>query len=159
MELKDLNWNFKNLEDVQKQVKDRQKYFLKNRSKVLWEIYYGESNEIKVPVIHIKFCDMRKAYSGFNELRKSKEGDFFANEYIKYFNRVEETPSIFTNPQDILNYVEKHKLPIIFYDNSIDEELSFAETKKYFRECDNSERIEFEALIKNIRSKTRNYKN
>ena len=85
--------------------------------------YY--SND-KVCVIHVKFGRMRKAYCGLNCIKD----EYFRDNFAKFW-AYDET-SDFKTHWDVLNYVYEHNLPVIFYKNYTDEEISFIDTVKYF---------------------------
>lgn len=81
----------------------------------------------KDTVIHLKFGDMRKSYS-FADWFWDKY-NFFSTEFVKYW---EEKESYFKNPYQILDYVEKHNIPVDFYFNFTGEYAkSYDEIREY----------------------------
>lgn len=100
-----------------------------------FDLAYYESNEIdyygtKDNYIHAKFGNLYKMYN-FTEdfIEEYKE---FAEEYKKYF---EGEKSIFKKPQDILDYVKKHDIPVNFYFNFTDTPAeSIEEVEEWLRD-------------------------
>lgn len=80
----------------------------------------------KLNIIELKFGDMRKGYKFTSEF-KSKY-PFFVEEFGKFWM---EEPSYFKNPYQILDYVEKHNIPVDFYFNFINR---FARDNEQVRE-------------------------
>ena len=81
-------------------------------------------------VIELKFGDMRKAYRFADWFWH--EYEFFATEFAKYW---EEKESYFKNPYQILDYVEKHNIPVDFYFNFVDEYAkSYDEIQEYLND-------------------------
>jgi hypothetical protein len=103
------------LEDVQNTIEER-----KNNPD--FDYYDNE----KVCVIHVKFGKMKKAYCG---LENTKD-NYFINEFIKFWNDDEE--GNFKSHWDVLKYVKEHNLPVIFFNNFTDEEISYEDTIRYF---------------------------
>ena len=78
-------------------------------------------------VIHAKFGKLQKRYTGLdvnNGLTKE-----FVDEFKKYFKGA---PDLFKSEQDVVNYVIKHNLPVIFYNNFTDTEMTKKELLEYF---------------------------
>lgn len=81
-------------------------------------------------IIHLKFGDMRKSYSFTDEFWDKYE--FFSTEFAKYW---EGEDSYFKNPYQILDYVEKHNIPVTFYFNFTDEYAkSYDEIREYLND-------------------------
>lgn len=81
--------------------------------------YYDTKN---VCVIHFKFGHARKGFSGLRlENNLTQE---FIDEYLKYFdgkgNKIKDA-------RDLVEYVVKNNLPVIFYGNFNDEEMGIEE--------------------------------
>lgn len=85
--------------------------------------YYNTNN---VCVIHFKFGRMQKGYSGLS-LENGLTPEFI-NEYEKYFDYKGDK---FKTARDIVEYVEKHNLPVIFYSNFEDIEFNLSMVKEW----------------------------
>lgn len=102
------------LEDIQNTIKKR-----KNDP----DFNYFDNED--VCVIHVKFGKMKKAYCGLNTLND----DYFVENFKKYWLDKE---SEFKSHWDVLKYVKEHNLPVIFFNNFTDEEISYEDTIRYF---------------------------
>ena len=81
-------------------------------------------------IIHLKFGDMRKAYSFADWFWHKYE--FFSTEFAKYW---EEEESYFKNPYQIVDYVEENNIPVDFYFNFTDEYAkSYDEIREYLQD-------------------------
>lgn len=87
--------------------------------------YYDTDN---VCVIHFKFGRMQKGYSGLS-LENGLTPEFI-NEYEKYFDGKGDK---FKTARDIVEYVEKHNLPVIFYSNFEDREFNLSMVKEWVK--------------------------
>ena len=85
--------------------------------------YYDTKN---VCVIHFKFGRMQKAYSGLS--LKNGLTQEFIDEYKKYFDYKGDK---FKTARDVVEYVEKHNLPVIFYSNFEDTEYNLSMVKEW----------------------------
>ncbi len=87
--------------------------------------YYGAFGDDEkdgrkcVSVIHAKFGDFRKMYYFRSEFQK--EYPNFCSEFEKYFSKKE---SVFKDPIQIVNYIERFSIPVRLYSNFWDEEFA-----------------------------------
>lgn len=88
--------------------------------------YYDNED---VCVIHVKFGHMKKLYCGLDV--KNGLTEEFVVEFRKYWRDEE---SMFKKPQDVIDYVKSHNLPVIFYNNYTDIELSLIQVETYFKD-------------------------
>lgn len=86
--------------------------------------YYGDKDNY----IHAKFGDLRKMYNFTDDFKKQYPN--FANEYGKYWRG---NPSVFLQPQQIVEYVEKYNVPVNFYFNYTDEPATIDDMHEYFK--------------------------
>lgn len=86
--------------------------------------YYDNED---VCVIHVKFGHMKKLYCGLDV--KNGLTEEFVVEFRKYWRNED---SMFKRPQDVIDYVKSHNLPVIFYNNYTDIELSLIQVETYF---------------------------
>lgn len=105
---------YQNLEEIQNTIEERKR---DNNFD-----YYDNDN---VCVIHVKFGRMKKGYCGL----ENTNDDYFVEEFKKFWADQE---SEFKTHWDVLRYVKDHNLPVIFYKNFTDEEVSFEDTIRYF---------------------------
>ncbi len=77
--------------------------------------YYGGD----FACIHAKFGDFRKRYHFPEAFRK--EYPNFCSEYGKYWDKKE---SVFVDPMQIVNYIEKFAIPCALYSNFYDREFA-----------------------------------
>jgi hypothetical protein len=109
--------SYKTFEDVQNTIMER-------AHDPNWNYYSGEF----VCTLHIKFGDMTKRYYGLDTANGLTEE--FVEEFEKFY---EGEPCMFKTPTQVIEYVKTHNLPVIFYDNYKDRELSLAEVTEYFK--------------------------
>lgn len=108
--------SYKTFEDIQKTIMERA-YDPK------WDYYSGEF----VCTIHVKFGRMSKGYYGLHTANGLTE------EFVEQFRNFYECDyDMFKTPTQVIEYVKKHNLPVIFYNNYEDRELSLAEVTAYF---------------------------
>lgn len=110
----DMDKLYKDLEEIQETFEYR------NHNNI---DYYDTKN---VCVIHFKFGRMQKGYSGLS--LKNGLTQEFINEYKKYFDYEGDK---FKTARDIVEYVEKHNLPVIFYSNFEDREYNLSMVKEW----------------------------
>lgn len=82
---------------------------------------YGDSQS----VIHFKFGDAKKHYNFTVEFVNKYPN--FTKEYSSYFNN---EPSAFTDPLGLVNYIERHNIPVRLYRNMVDLEFEDIEAAK-----------------------------
>ena len=80
---------------------------------------FGDDGRKCVSVIHAKFGDFRKVYYFRPELQK--EYPNFCAEYDKYFSYQK---SVFQDPIQIVNYIERYAIPVRLYSNYCDKEFA-----------------------------------
>jgi hypothetical protein len=85
--------------------------------------YYGTDANY----IHAKFGDLRKNYNFTDEFVAKYPN--FSSEYGRYFSN---HYSVFSQPQQIVDYVEKYKIPVHFYKNYTDEPATIEDMHEYF---------------------------
>lgn len=88
--------------------------------------YYDNEN---VCVIHCKFGRMKKGYSGL-EVENGLTQEFV--DKFQLFWADEEGG--FNSPLEVIEYVIDHNLPVLFYNNFTDEEMTLEEVTRYFDE-------------------------
>ena len=86
--------------------------------------YYGTKDDY----IHAKFGDLRKMYNFTAEFRQ--EYPRFCEQYERYYMG---NLSVFSIPQQILEYVKTHNIPVNFYFNYTDEPATLDEMDEYFK--------------------------
>jgi hypothetical protein len=70
--------------------------------------------------IHVKFGDFRKCYNFPDDFQKKYPN--FCSEYEKYWNYNKK--SVFEDPMQIVNYIERFAIPCALYENFYDREFA-----------------------------------
>jgi hypothetical protein len=103
-------------------MKKPNKNFIRFKTGTNLDYYNGD-----FPCIHAKFGDFRKGYYFPQSFREQYPN--FCKEFDKYWRYKE---SVFTDPIQIVNYIEKFAIPCILYENAYDLEFAdFDEVRKW----------------------------
>lgn len=88
--------------------------------------YFNHYDTYNVAIIHLKFGNAWKMYSGMETQNNLPEE--FVKEYKKYFRAEGE---MFKNARDVVNYIVENNLPVILYANYFDQELNKEEVYEW----------------------------
>ena len=99
---------------------------------------YGNTDN----VIHFKFGEARKNYNFTVEFIQQYPN--FVKEYEKYFMG---NKSVFNDVLELVNYIERHEIPVRLYSNFVDEEFADIDAVKEWLVSEHVGR-QYEALDK-----------